>query len=190
MSRRRARAGGGLRVFVALPVPEPMAGALEALAARLPLPRPVAGDALHVTLSFLGETPDNALEDAHHALAALSAPAVPLQAAGLGAFGTDPPRSLHMRLAPAPALMALQRKVDRALRAAALAPESRRFVPHVTLARWPRAQAEEIRLEAALAAAAGAMVPEATATAFALLASHRLPGGAEYETLALYPLGG
>lgn len=160
---RRGR-GGELRVFVALPVPEPLAGALGRLAARLGLARgagPDAGrvaapEALHVTLAFLGETPDAGLEEAHHALSALRGAPVRLRPAGLGTFGEDPPRSLHLRLVPEPGLMALQSRVERALRGAGLAPRSRRFVPHVTLARWPRREAAEARLEAALAAALAA----------------------------------
>jgi len=120
-----------MRLFVAL---EPSAAARETLfdwtlevAGDDPALRPVAPDALHVTLAYLGE---RASPDA--AVAAVEA----LEPAGLDAVRTAGvlwrERVLSLAIAHQPALTALHEALCDGLD---VAPEHRPFHPHVTLAR-------------------------------------------------------
>jgi 2'-5' RNA ligase len=88
---------------------------------------------------------------------------------------------------PVPALDRLQRKVEQACQKAGLAPETRKFVPHVTLAR--------------LNASSGSAVPFLQRTAslrlgpwpveeFILYESYLHPEGAVYEPVSRYRLRG
>src|ERR671916_3276701 len=53
----------------------------------------------------------------------------------LASFGGDRPRALFARIEPTPDLQDLQGEQERLMRRIGLAPEKRKFTPHVTLAR-------------------------------------------------------
>jgi len=177
-----------LRLFVALPLPEPIRQQVNLLQFLLPLPRRVPPGNLHLTLAFLGETPSDLAEDAHHALEAIRAPAFELTLAGVGAFGDAQPRSVHAGVAPSPALMHLQRKVDTALRRAGASPERRRFHPHVTLGRFDPRSVDRARLAAAMVANDGFAAGPFLVDGFALYRSQLGGEAPHYEELARYPL--
>ncbi len=178
-----------MRLFVALPLPAALRQRLNLVQFLLPMPRRVDPEAMHLTLSFIGEVPGTLAEDVHAALSAVGHPPLSLRLAGLGLFGGAAPRNAHALVAPDPALVRLQRKVDTAVRQAGAAPEPRRFVPHVTLGRFPPLAGEAaLRLERAVAEGAG-LGPEPFAVqAFALYRSTLGRAGAHYEALAEYPL--
>ena len=180
-----------IRAFVALPLPEPVRQKLNLLQYLLPLPRRVPPGNLHLTLVFLGELPGPVLEDAHHALEGLRAPGFALRLRGVGSFGA-PPRLVFVGADPCPALDHLQRKVETAVRRAGVAPDRRRFNPHVTLARLdprrPGTEDERARLGAAIAGNADFSVGPFAVDGFALFRSHLGRSGAHYEELARYPL--
>lgn len=176
-----------IRAFVALPLPETVRSQLAVTQFLLPLPRRVAPQAMHVTLAFLGEQTEPVLEEVHHALAAIRVAAFSIRLSGLGVFGGDRPRSLHARVAPEPALERLERKVVQAVRGAGVALDARRFVPHVTLGRWPQG-GDVPRLERALADQAGFATEAFAVRDFILYESLRRPDGPHYEELARYPL--
>ena len=180
-----------IRAFVALPLPEPVRQQLNLLQHLLPLPRRLPPENLHLTLAFLGEVPSDLLEDGHHALAALRAPGFTLTLRGVEAFGAAAPRLVYAGVAPSEPLRHLHRKVITALRGAGLAPDRRRFTPHVTLARLdPQrlAEADRLRLVSAMVENAGFAAGPFTVDAFALYRSHLGRDAAHYEELARYPL--
>jgi 2'-5' RNA ligase len=180
-----------MRLFAALPLPEALRRRLNVVQFLLPMPRRVEPAMMHLTLAFLGEVPGPLAEDAHHALAAITHPPLSLTLAGLGVFGGAAPRSAHALVAPDPSLLRLQRKVEHALRSAGAEPEARRFVPHITLGRFPPLVGDAaIRLERAVAEGAGLGPEPFTVTAFALYRSTLGREGAHYEVLAEYPLDG
>lgn len=177
-----------LRLFVALPLPDPIRQQLNLLQFLLPLPRRVPPENLHLTLAFLGEIPSDLAEDAHHALEAIRAPAFALTLSGVGAFGEAQPRLVYAGVRPAPELDHLHRKVDTALRRAGVAPERRRFHPHVTLGRFDPRAVDRPRLAAAMVANDGFAAGPFPVDSFALYRSHLGREGAHYEDLARYPL--
>ena len=125
-----------MRLFVALDLPSSMRTRLSFLAGGLPGVRWVPPENLHVTLRFIGEMPGWRAEEVDHALAGLRAPGFTIQLAGVGAFEKGGRvTSLWVGVERNPQLEHLQAKVERALQAAGVERERRRFVPHVTLAR-------------------------------------------------------
>src|SRR5207253_2346660 len=62
-------------------------------------------------------------------------PKAPVRFDGLSWFGGDKPRALVAKVRPEPALMDLQAEHERRLRRLGVEPETRKYMPHVTLAR-------------------------------------------------------
>lgn len=96
----------------------------------------VAPENYHLTLRFIGEVAAHQAEDVDLALAGLRSKPFAVEFSGVGVFakgGTT--RSLWVGVTRNPALEHLAGKIETALQRAGLAPERRRFSPHVTLAR-------------------------------------------------------
>lgn len=178
-----------IRAFLGIELSPDLRSALAVQQFLLPLPRREPVENLHLTLVFLGETSDAVLEAAHEAFSALRAPAFAMQIEGLGLFGGDRPRLVFAGVAANPALERLQAKVANLARRAGCEIEGRRFLPHVTLGRFPPpAPPDAMRLERAVAEAARFRPPLMPVTDIALFQSHRGRAGSQYEVLARYPL--
>ena len=141
----------------------------------------------HVTLRFVGDVDRTVAHDIAEILGELRRPPVEVRFDGLSWFGGDKPRAIVARIRPDPAIVELQAEQERRLRRIGLAPETRRFTPHVTLARvrrvGARAVAEYLALRGAL------MVEGFTAERFVLYSSRDSTGGGPYIVEAAYPLG-
>ena len=178
-----------MRSFVGLPVEGAAAAACLALQEPLPVGRPVPEENLHLTLAFLDDQSEVALEALHEALEVLRAPAMVLRATGLGLIGGRRPRLLALEVAPDPALSALRDAVRRAARGAGIDLPRERFRPHVTVQRFGAGlrPEEAPRLSDALQALPFAPfdVPVARLT---LYRSTLTPEGPIYDPLADYPL--
>lgn len=179
-----------IRCFVAIGMPETARAALARLQASLPLPRKTTPEGFHLTLAFLGDIPEPQAEEAHLALVALRMSGFSFALDGVGLFGGARPRLAYGAVTPEPGLTALQAKVETALRRAGLAPEARRFTPHVTLGRLRGGRIEAERIEAAVAGAAGFRAGPWWVDGFGLWRSDPAPGGRSYEEIAHYPLAG
>ena len=180
-----------IRAFLAVPVPGEVRATLEAAQAGLPAGRPVAPENFHVTLVFLGEHPEPVIEDLHLALEALSAPRFALTLNGVGLFGGGSPRLMHAAVEPEPELKHLRRKAARAAREAGIEVPSKKFTPHVTLARFPKEMpAEDIAaIHGFVARRMHLKAGPFPVERFALYRSTLGRNGAIYEELADYPLG-
>lgn len=174
------------RSFVAIPMPDAGIANAVRLQTALRLGRAVRPENLHLTLAFLGDVAPAALEELDQALSGISSRPFSLQPAGLGAFGADQPRSVHLNFVASPGLLALHEAVSKAVWSAGLALAHRRFVPHVTLARLKRTPADEVA--AAIEAAPNLDWPELQVFGFSLMASTLRPDGPRYDTLGSYPL--
>ncbi|MBB4663423.1 RNA 2',3'-cyclic phosphodiesterase [Conexibacter arvalis] len=184
--------GQRARLFVALDLPAEVRA--ELIAWRAPLLvasdaalRPVADEALHVTLCFLGQQPLAAVEPLAAAIAEVTAGgSVAVGGLALGAPLWLPrrrPHALTVALRDRDgALGALQGALAAALAAGGwFAPEERPYLPHVTVARVrrggdPRALARRELPAPPTHAFAGEAVT--------LYRSHLGGGGARYEALA------
>jgi RNA 2',3'-cyclic 3'-phosphodiesterase len=174
-------------MFVALDLPaaerEALAAWRDALVEDRRDLRPVAADALHVTLVFLGWQDESAAE----AIASAAFSAAPAGAAVLraGAVKPLPPRDARLFALDledsSGAASALQQAVSDALEAGGwYTPEKRPFWPHVTLARVKRGKRRVPPLPADLAPPAEPF----EARELTLYRSTLRPQGALYEPLA------
>ena len=179
-----------MRAFVSLDLPEPVRAPLGRMIGGLKAGRPVPLENLHITLCFLGDQPEEALEELHNALEPLRLTAPELRFGGIDWFGPGKARTLAALVEPVPELVRLQQEVARQARKQGMPPERRPFRPHVTLVRFRRhiTLGEEAALRTFLASPPVVDVPNCRATGFSLQASTLTPGGARYETLAAYPL--
>lgn len=143
----------GRRLFVAVPLPDDASGEIAALVERLRVPVPASAprrgadrdvrwvrlDGLHLTLRFLGPTPEDRVAATTAAVGRAAEAAVPFDAvvAGGGAFPSPHrPRTLWLAVTEGAAAFAeLARTVDAALVEAGWPSGDRPFRPHVTLAR-------------------------------------------------------
>jgi 2'-5' RNA ligase len=171
-----------LRLFVALELPDAARSALVAFrdaAADPDIWRPVADEALHLTLAFLGRRPagDVAIVSSVLHEAAELAPRLILRDALL-----LPPRRARVLCAslddPDGTLASLQSRVSDGLAAAGVyTPEKRPFRAHATVARLrPRAQAPR-------SVSAAPEPLEFTGGPLTLFESRLHPHGARYEAL-------
>jgi 2'-5' RNA ligase len=179
-----------MRAFLALPMPDDIAAALVRLQSGIPFGRPVPGDNLHLTLAFLEDAPEDALEDLHDLLTGLRAPPVEIRFTGLDSF-TEADRGLiFAAVERTEALQALHDRIASLCRQAGLDLPRRRFRPHVTLMRANRRPDGPARDRLAAALGPRPDLPGFTATAITLYHSTLTPRGAIHDPLASYPLRG
>ncbi|SFG51514.1 2'-5' RNA ligase [Palleronia marisminoris] len=179
-----------MRAFLALTPPDALVDALSALLSALNCGRHVDDDDLHLTLAFFPEVTLAELEELNLTLEMMRPGAVPLHVTGLGTFGSSDPRSLHAAVAPDPALMYLQKKVETAARRSGIDLPHRRFVPHITLARFPNRMPPEdhARIGRFLEARGNFRFDPVAVDEVALIQSTLGPDGARYDLLESYPI--
>ncbi|MGG7565978.1 RNA 2',3'-cyclic phosphodiesterase [Rhodovulum sp. DZ06] len=170
-----------IRAFVALPPPAALLGALEDLGHDLDCGRPVPEENLHVTLAFLGEHDRHVLEDVALELDRIRTPAPLIGFDGIGRFGSKRPTAAHALCTPNPELSALHDAVRRAAAAGGVALKRRKFIPHVTLARFPASHPADGDLERWSEEHAGFAAGPLPAPYFALYRSELTRGGPVYS---------
>jgi RNA 2',3'-cyclic 3'-phosphodiesterase len=172
-----------VRLFVALPLPQPLRARLAGYARPLPGVRWLPADNLHLTVHFLGDVDEGALPPLAEALAGAcrAQPAFELAFERIGPAPRRRPRMVWAWAGAEPRLAALAEAVAAA--AAPCAPAARpprTEHPHVTLAR--------------LRGGAPAGLPDepteerVRVTACELVQSRLGPGGAAYTALVVLPL--
>jgi len=177
-----------LRLFVGIEFPPELKLDLSLLCTGVPGARWIDPGNFHLTVRFIGEIPEDLAGDVDEALARLKARPFTLQLAGTGVFGGNRPHALWVGVERHPDLVRLHGKIDQALIRTGLAPEQRRFAPHVTLARL-RDPAPD-GLGQFLAAHARFRAVPLPVEHFSLIASFPTKAGSVYEDQADYPLTG
>ena len=174
------------RLFTGLELPAPLAVELGLVRCGLAGARWVDAENYHVTLRFIGDVDASVADDVHDALSRVRPPAFSMVLSGLDAFGGGKPRALVAIARPEPALVELQAEHERLMRRIGLPAETRKFVPHVTLARLrntpARAVADLLAMRAWLPAR------EFRCEHFTLFSARDTVGGGPYVTEAVYPL--
>jgi RNA 2',3'-cyclic 3'-phosphodiesterase len=127
------------RLFVALDLPDPVKAWIEGWGGEEltdPALRPVRGEALHVTLAFLGYRPEKEIPRLAEIVESSAAPPPRIELSGPVAKPSPSRARLFALAADSPDTVELQGEIERELVAARLyEPEKRRFWPHVTVAR-------------------------------------------------------
>lgn len=174
------------RLFVALAMPEEVTDAVDRLCAGLPDARWTELNDFHLTVRFIGEVDHSTFCELGQMLAEIVLPPFELELVGLGQF---PPRGalrqLWVGVAPNAGLERLRRRVERCVLEVGVAPERRKFQPHVTLARF-RQPPPPARLAAYLQSRALFHLPPFPVSRFGLYSSHLRYDGAEHVLEAEY----
>ncbi|WP_276354621.1 RNA 2',3'-cyclic phosphodiesterase [Cohnella caldifontis] len=190
-----------LRLFIGISpsnaVAEALREAIDRMAARLPFRKWTHPDDLHVTLHFLGDTPETRLEAIKEALLQTATSAAPftLSLTAPGTFGPpSAPRVLWLGLAEPGnpgALARLHQALAPGLQAAGCTLEDRPFRAHVTLARQGGPECGREAVQAAweeYRTRISADLLEWTADRVTLFRSH-LGRRPSYERIGQYPFG-
>ncbi len=177
-----------LRLFIALPLPDPVRDTLAALAQPLPGVNWTRPEQLHVTLRFLGDVPADQYDAMVARLAAVEVAPFILPVEGVGTFPPNrPPRVLWIGVgAGHPRLFQLRQRLDDALLATGLALDVRTFHPHITLARTTENAAPAITHW--LHAHRDVTAPPFRVESFDLYASDLQPSGAVHTLQQRFPL--
>lgn len=180
-----------MRLFTAIDIPASIRNNLETLLGKL---RPTArlkwsppGN-LHITTKFIGEWPEDRLNEVTSALGILPPRDVfEIAVQGLGWFpNPHSPRVFWAAIKAPAALAELARETDRAMAALGVPVENKPFAPHLTLARIK----DPVPLAAMRQAIAGLDSDDFghfTADRFYLYLSDMRPSGSVYTRLAEYP---
>jgi 2'-5' RNA ligase len=185
-----------LRLFVAVPVPGPVKAALvtaqKALTDANPHVRSTGLTGIHLTLKFLGDTPEQRIPDLRRALEetahTLQKP-IRLSCVGAGAFpNLKEPRVLWAGLAGDVAeLTRMQQVLDVQLAKLGIPREARPFHAHLTLGRMKMPKMLGA-LHKAMEKIAAAEFGDFTAEALVLYSSELRPTGAVYTSIERVPL--
>ena len=175
------------RLFTGLELPAAVVGQLALMRGGIVGARWLEPEDYHVTLRFIGDIDARAARDIDETLGDIRRPKAPVRFEGLSWFGGDKPRAIVAKVKPEPALMDLQAEQERRLRRIGIEPETRKYTPHVTLARLRGAGQTAV---ASYLALRGALVADSfTAERFVLYSAREGSGGGPYVVEAAYPLG-
>jgi 2'-5' RNA ligase len=174
------------RLFTGLEIPPDIALRLSLYRGGLSGARWIEPSDYHITLRFLGDVDGATAREAFRHLADIDRAPVHIRLTELASFGGDKPRAVLAKVETSRALTELQLDHERLMRRLGLPPETRKFAPHVTLARLkdtsPMALADWFSARPFLGALAF------TARRFVLYSSRDSVGGGPYVVEAAYEL--
>ena len=174
------------RLFTGLELPPSVAAQLSLARGGVIGARWLDPEDYHITLRFVGDVDARLARDIAETLAEIRRPAANVRFEGLGWFGADRPRAIVARVRSDPVLVDLQAEQERRLRRVGVAPETRKFTPHVTVARLRGVAAA--RVAEYLASRGGLAVEAFVAERFVLYSARDGSGGGPYVVEAAYPL--
>lgn len=183
-----------MRLFTGIALDQDVQSTLEQVLREL---RPLAPlnwspvENLHITTKFIGEWPEQRLDELKRVLSSLPVPAAfPIRIAQFG-YLPNPhrPRALYIGVQAGPELAELARLTEEALAPIGIGKEKRSYKPHLTLARIGSSAVQTLREHIAKMPIHdfGAF----QASEFHLYLSTPRPGGrgSQYRSLAAFPLG-
>ncbi|MBO6640219.1 MAG: RNA 2',3'-cyclic phosphodiesterase [Roseitalea sp.] len=174
------------RLFAALEIPHQAATHMSMLRGGLPGARWIDMENYHLTLRFIGDIEHHMADEIAHALERVHRRPFSLGLSGLGAFGGKKPHSLFAVPTASPDLIDLQAEIARICRRLGLAPDPRKFTPHVTLARLRNVSPQAVANY--LSVRGGFFVPSFKVDHFTLMSSRDSVGGGPYIVEESYPL--
>lgn len=182
-----------LRLFLAIPIPDPIAQRLALLETEIPGASWRTAEQYHLTLRFVGEVDEPTAKDIDGELGRIVAAPFEIRLAGVGSFGGREPNALWAGVqgvgVDTPAdLVRLAGSCESAVRKAALPPESRKFKPHVTVAYLHGTLDHEVAHF--LSDAADFRTEPFWVDHFCMYSSRATRSGSHYVEEAVYPLIG
>ncbi|TNF45725.1 RNA 2',3'-cyclic phosphodiesterase [bacterium] len=186
-----------MRLFVALDIENGIKDGLQDAVldlrrTRAPV-RWIKPEGMHLTLKFLGETPEKKLAPLESSLvdACRNIFPFPITVSGLGAFpNLSRPRVLWAGVEePSGTIEILWRSVETNLGELGWEKEKRKFHPHVTIGRV-KGSINLKQLSDAMSEFHGEIWGKQEVTGISLYRSHLEPTGARYEIVRFFPFGG
>jgi 2'-5' RNA ligase len=194
-----------MRLFLALDIPdairERIARFIEGVTGFAPDARWMKPESLHVTLKFIGEQPDSAVDQIQQSVSEVHAEACEINFRSYGFFPTaKSPRVFWIGVESGPQLATLAAAIDDKLSSLGVEKELRPFSPHLTLARAAGASGSPRRiksdapnrifhhLQEKLAARPTPEFGTMTPREFFLYQSQLSPKGSKYTKLATFDL--
>ncbi len=175
-----------IRLFAAIGIPPQIRQRLTLLQGGIPGARWSPPENLHLTLRFIGEVDDVTASDIDGMLETLHMPGFDLTLRGVGVFGAKDPHSLWIGVAPNEALMRLAAKIESLLQRMGLEPDTRKYTPHVTIARLK--DVPQIRLNGFVADHSVFDSGAFSVSSFGLYSSHPTAHGSQYVLERSYAL--
>jgi len=174
------------RLFTALELPRNAALSLSLLRGGLPGARWIDVENYHITLRFIGDVDNRTADEIVDRLDRINRPEFQINLSGIGSFGSKKPHSLWAGVSPAPEMFSLQAEIERICQRIGLAPDPRKFTPHVTLARLKACRLEDVVHY--LSGRGDFYTMPFTSPRFVLLSSRESVGGGPYITEEIFPL--
>ena len=132
------------RLFTGVEIPDDVRDELNLMRGGLPGATWIDRESYHITLRFIGDVEEGLARELHMLLGQIAHGPLTLRLKGIGVFGGNKPHTLHALASPSDELSRLQAAQERLCRVAGLAPEGRKFIPHVTMARLAQTPAQSL----------------------------------------------
>lgn len=176
------------RLFTALEIPRDAAMSLSLLRGGLPGARWIDVENYHLTLRFIGDVEGHVADEIANALDRVHRPSFSLTLSGVGQFGGKKPHAVWAGTAPSPDLNALQGEIERICQRIGIAPDPRKFMPHVTLSRLRNSSPADVAHY--LSARGNFAAMPFKVGRFVLMSSRDSVGGGPYIIEEAWPLNG
>jgi 2'-5' RNA ligase len=177
------------RLFVALDLPEGVRDKLADISRDLPGADWVYSEQYHLTLRFIGEVDRETFLAVRQGLGSVTARSFHLSLRGIGCFPLrGDPETLWAGIPRNESLVRLRHKIESQLGRNGVPPDTRKFFPHVTLARVRECREDWIGQY--VSGHALFSVPEVPIQGFNLYSSRLTPEGAIHTLEGTYPLEG
>lgn len=135
------------RLFIAIDLPERIRDDITSTYMAIPGAKWIEDSQIHLTLRFIGEVDGETERRIDSALQSITSPPFSLSIKGVGHFPPrKEPRVLWVGVSDDQNLLKLQSKIERTLISIGLAPEDRKFHPHITIARLNGSPHEKVAL--------------------------------------------
>jgi RNA 2',3'-cyclic 3'-phosphodiesterase len=174
------------RLFTGVEIPPAIAQSLASLRGGLPGARWIEPENYHMTLRFIGDVDEVIAHEVASLLRRVRRRPFELQVEDLKSFGGRKPRAVVATLGPLHAVAELQAEHERLMQRVGLAPDGRKYTPHVTLARLRDSSSRQVADYLAMRAPFRSR--PFRVSRFVLFSSRASVGGGPYVVEAAYPL--
>ena len=174
------------RLFTALEIPNPIAMQLSLLQTGLPGARWIVRENFHITLKFIGDVELPVAKEIAYAMERVKTQPFSIKVEGMEVFGNSKPHSLYAGISKSQALLDLHAEQDRICRQLGIPVETRKFTPHITIARIRNCKTRD--LAQYLSRVGGIQSQVFAIKHFKLLSSRDSIGGGPYVTEETYQL--
>jgi RNA 2',3'-cyclic 3'-phosphodiesterase len=174
------------RLFTGIELPASAAALLASVRGGISGARWIEPEDYHLTLRFIGDVDIRTANEIANAMGEVRRQGIGIQFEGLNWFGGDKPRAIVAKIKSTPGLIDLRSEHERRLRRLGLPPETRKYLPHVTLARLR--SASTLAVADYLGSRGALFVPGFDARRFVIYSARDAVGGGPYVVEAAYPL--